>query len=258
MPHARPFADWEAMPKIPRGRIYEHTFSSVQMGFENRKIWVYTPPGYDPNTGIMYPLLVLMDGQWMVGPLQVPYIADALIKHGRMEPVIIAMMQSGDQRTRLNDYIANDRHYAALLIELLPFLQTQYLVDSVNLGVGGVSEGAIAAAHAALKHPAVFGHLIMLSPPLGKGPAEDKLIEFAERMMSAPALPRRIFQSVGRYEAKSRFYLPGRALAVHLMKRQTSRGDISYKFVEIGSGHGLVGFRSVMPEALAQTFPKES
>jgi predicted alpha/beta superfamily hydrolase len=141
-----------------------------------------------------------------------------------------------------------------LLTELLPFLQTQYRIDSVNLGVGGVGVGAIAAAHAALKNPAVFSHLIMVSPPLGKGIAQDQLLKYIERFRMAAALPRRIFQSVGRYETRSRFFLPAQALHSALSQRE----DVAYKYVEIGSGHGLVGFRSIAPEALSWVFPGES
>jgi enterochelin esterase-like enzyme len=199
----------------------------------------------------MYPMLILQDGQWMAGPLQVQYIADALIKYKRIQSVIIAMAQSGDQKDRIKSYVSNDKHYAFLLTELLPFLQTQYRIDSTNLGIGGVSAGANAAAHAALKNPAVFSHLAMISPPLGRGPAQEKIREYAGRFEQAPALPRRIFQSVGRYEAKSRFYLPAQLLNSILRERS----DIDYKYIEAGSGHGLVAFRSVMPEALAWIFP---
>jgi enterochelin esterase-like enzyme len=250
---ARPFADWTRMPRVPRGRIYEHNFNSMQLRFSGRKLWVYTPPGYE-SSGLNYPLMIFQDGQWGVGPLQLPYIADALIKHGQMEPVIIAMKQSGDQATRIQTYVSNDKHYSMLLTELLPFLQTQYRIDSVNLGVGGVGVGAIAAAHAALKNPAVFSHLIMVSPPLGKGIAQDQLLKYIERFRMAAALPRRIFQSVGRYETRSRFFLPAQALHSALSQRE----DVAYKYVEIGSGHGLVGFRSIAPEALSWVFPGES
>jgi enterochelin esterase-like enzyme len=254
MPAGRPVPNWRAMPNVPRGQIYEHVFDSAQMGFTGRKLWVYTPPGYDGDDAREYPLLVLFDGQWMIGPMQAAYIADALIKHGQMEPVIIAMKQSA-QENRARDYISNDRHYTAILTEVLPLLQTLYRIDGTNLGLGGVGEGAIAAAHSALRNPAVFSHLMMLSPPLGKGPGEEALAAYADRFASAPMLPRRIFQSVGRYESRSRFYRPGRDLAGVLGGRMAARGDIDYRFVELGSGHGLVAFKSLLPEALAHVFP---
>lgn len=257
MSKARPYPDWRGMRNIPRGKIYQHDFSSVQMKFENRKLWVYTPPKYNKDEGIMYPMLVLMDGQWAVGPFEVPYIADALIKHKRMAPIIIAMVQSGSQAERINDYVSNDKHYAAVLTEVLPFLQTQYLIDSINLGIGGVSEGAVAAAHAALSNPAVFSHLIMISPPLGRGAAAAKLQQYAERFRDVPLLPKWIFQSVGRYEQKMRFYQPAIALKAILERRSLTDSSFSYKFAELGSGHSLAAFKSILPEALAHVFPGE-
>ncbi|MCA9914074.1 MAG: hypothetical protein KC496_12020, partial [Anaerolineae bacterium] len=106
-------------------------------------------------------------------------------------------------------------------------------------------------------NPAVFSHLIMVSPPLGKGQMQAKLVEYAERFDKAPILPRRIFQSVGRYELANRFYKPGLALAGILQRRQANRGDIDHIFAVLGSGHGLPAFRSILPEALAHTFPGE-
>lgn len=252
MEEARPFPDWSAMPNVPRGRVYEHSISSLQLGFKERKLWVYTPPDY-ATTKTEYPLLILNEGQWAAGPLQVPYIADALIKHKRMRPVVIAMEQSGNQADRVKEFVSNDRHYAHMLVELLPYVQTQYRIDSTNLGIGGVGVGAVAAAHSALKNPAVFSGLMMISPPLGKGAGEAQLQQYATRFQQAEVLPKRIFQSVGRYELRSRFYKPAQVLRDVLQ----TRTKVAYKFVEVGSGHGLVAFKSIMPEALAWAFPAE-
>lgn len=253
MGDARPFPDWSALRAVPRGTVYEHDFDSTQLGFKGRKLWVYTPPGYE-DSGILYPLLIVQDGQWAVGPLQMQYVANALIKYKRMQPVVIAMVQSGSQPERIREYISNDKHYLSTLTEVLPLVQTTYRIDSNTLGVGGVAVGAVAAAHAALRNPAVFSRLIMISPPLGKGASEDKLREYIPRFEAAELLPKRIFQSVGRYEAKARFLKPADSLRDIL----EHRSDTAYQFQEVGSGHGLVGFRSVLPEALAWAFPGEA
>lgn len=255
MPRARPVPDWGAMAAVARGRVYRHRFTSVQLGFSNRSLWVYTPPGYDARDGLNYRLLVLMDGQWAMNALQVPFIADALIKHGRMEPIIIAMIASGSQSERVAEYVGNDKHYALIAAELLPFLQAEHRIEPLDLGLGGVGEGAVAAAHAALKNPAIFGHLIMISPPLGRAPALQLLKEYAQRFRDSPILPNRIFQSVGRYEQDLRYYQPALALRGILERRMTHDPDLNYRFVELGSGHSLAAFKSVLPEALAHVFP---
>ncbi len=253
MHDARPFPDWASMRAVPHGRVFEHPITSMGGGFHGRKLWVYTPPGYD-GSGMAYPLLIMQDGQWAIGPLQLPNIADALIKHRRMLPAVIAMIQSGAQEERNREYISSDNYYNFLLSELTPFVQTHYRIDSNRLAIGGVAVGAVAAAHAALKNPAVFTGLILVSPPLGKGEFQDELREYNKRFAAAEMLPKRIFQSVGRYEARARFNKPAHALKLTLEGFES----VEYKFVETGSGHGLVGFRSILPEALAWTFPGEA
>ena len=170
-----------------------------------------------------------------------------------MKPMVIAMIQSGSHQERNREYTSNDHHYASMLTELLPFVQVNYRIDSTNLGVGGVAIGAIAAAHTALKNPAVFNGLIMLSPPLGQGEGSEILSQYSSRFHKANVLPGRIFQSVGRYEAKARFIKPAEILRDIL----SAKTNTAYQFATIGSGHGLVGFRSILPEALAWVFPGE-
>lgn len=253
MPDARPFPDWSAMQGVARGQVVEHEIDSRQLSFTSRKLWVYTPPGYAQSVNKDYPLLIIQDGQWCTGPLQVPYIADALIKHKHMEPIVIAMIQSGNQEEKPREFISNDRHYLFMLMELLPYVQTHYRIDPIRMGVGGVAVGAVAAAHAALMNPTAFSHLMMISPPLGKGPNQIQLQRYANRFQSAETLPERIFQSVGRYEASGRFLKPARELRDILEKRR----DVDYRYIELGSGHGLVGFKGALPEALAWVFPNE-
>lgn len=250
MPEARPFPDWAGLRHVARGEVDEHSIDSAALGFSGRKVWVYTPPGY-AESGMVYPLLILQDGQWAVGPLQVQEMADALIKHDRLQPLVIAMVQSASQADRDREYVANDAYYHFLLDELLPTLHTEYRIDSANIGVGGVAVGATAAMHAALLNPAVFSNLIMISPPLGKGAYAEQVRQFATRFADADVLPRRIFQSVGRYEALGRFYRPALALRDTLAAEQ----GVYYRFSEIGSGHGLAAFRSILPEALAWAYP---
>lgn len=250
MNEARPYLDWYSLTAVPRGKVDTLTFDSEQLHFKGRSLWVYTPPGYE-GSGLAYPLLILQDGQWANGPLQVPAIADTLIKHNRLAPLVIAMVQSDGQSERLVEYTSNDRHYDSLVLELLPLMQSKYRIDSARLGIGGVANGAIAAAHAALKNPAVFNSLIMISPPMGKGQDEELLSQYPARFEQASVLPGRIFHSVGRYESKVRFLRPAQALRDILEKRPAE----GYSYAEIGSGHGLAAFRSIMPEALAWAFP---
>ncbi|RMF81398.1 MAG: hypothetical protein D6737_05270 [Chloroflexi bacterium] len=252
MPYARPFPDWSAMAmqNVPRGNVVTHTIDSVNLNMQGRKVWVYAPYGY-AVTDMAYPLLIMQDGQWNAGPLQVASIVDVLAKHQHVQPMVVAMVQSAGPRDRENEYIDNDNYSAFVINELLPFLTNTYRIRETDFGIGGVAAGAVAAAHVALAHADVFTRLIMISPPLGRGRYEEQLRQYNERFAQAMQLPKRIFQSVGRYEMGSRFYEPAQRLKTILEQRD----DVAYKYVEIGSGHGLVNFRAVMPEALSWAFP---
>ena len=250
MPNARPFPDWYGMRRVTRGAIHELTIDSDELGFTDRRLSIYTPPGYE-SSDLAYPLLILQDGQWATGALQVPAMADALTKHQRMQPTIIAMIQSGAQDERNREYTSPTGYPLFLLTELLPVLQSSYRIDSSKIGVGGVALGAVAAAGAALQNPSVFSRLIMISPPLGKGAYQEHLRELMTRFERSDQIPARIFHSVGRYEAKARFVRP----AQNLDEILTNRRDTEHRFIQLGTGHGLVGFRNVLPEALAWTFP---
>lgn len=253
MGQARAYTDWSAFKAVPRGRVTQSSIDSEELGFSGRALWVYTPPGYSriANAEVRYPLLILHDGQWAAGALQVPAMADALIKNERLQPCVIAMIQSATGADHDREYVANERHYRFLLTELLPFVQTRYRVDPAQVAVGGVASGAVAAAFAAINNPSVFSRLMMISPPLGKGANQEALRDLVRQMITSEAYPKRIFQSVGRYESRARFVRPALALREELIVHR----EIAYRFVETGSGHSLVGFKSVMPEALAWMFP---
>jgi enterochelin esterase-like enzyme len=251
MSEARPFPDWAKLPRVPHGTVQEFPMKSTHLNFSGRKCWVYTPADYDATFDPLS-VMILLDGEWAHGPLQAPAIVDALTKHKRIAHTMVVMMESGTQSTRDRMFLANDRHVQFLSQELLPFVQTEYRVDPAHIGVGGVGMGAVAAAHAALKNPTLFSSLIMLSPPLGEGKGATELLQLIRRFDDAERLPKRIFHSVGRYESAGRFKRPSQELRAILNRR---RSETRYQYVEVGSGHSLVAFRSVLPEALAWALP---
>lgn len=253
MRDARPFPDWAKLPRVMHGRIDDYPIKSTQLNFSGRTCWIALPRDYD-TTFDPLPVMVLLDGEWASGPLQAPSIVDALTKHNKMSKAILVMMQTGEQADRDKLFLANDRHYQFLTQELLPFVQTEYRVDPKRIAIGGMGMGAVAAAHAALKNPILFNSLVMLSAPLGKGKSAAELRQIIRRFDDTDRLPARIFQSVGRYESSTRFKKPARELRDILNRR---RNETAYQYVEIGSGHSLVAFRSVLPEALAWALPPQ-
>ena len=74
---------------VPHGDIHRHRYRARD---ENRAMWVYTPPGYDPSRA--YPVIYLRHGaeqteeSWLHAGAA-DHILDNLIAAGAIEPVIV-------------------------------------------------------------------------------------------------------------------------------------------------------------------------
>jgi enterochelin esterase-like enzyme len=93
VPGASP-VPWE-LTDIPHGTIHHHFYRS-KIASDKRDFYVYTPPGYDPNSKMLYPALYLLHGYsddasaWTtVGKANL--ILDSLIADGKAKPMIVVM-----------------------------------------------------------------------------------------------------------------------------------------------------------------------
>ena len=70
--------------------MHHSSFRSARLGDE-RPLWVYTPPGYDPAHD-RYPLLVAFDGGNCVLQMPVHRMLDNLIADGRIAPTMALLV----------------------------------------------------------------------------------------------------------------------------------------------------------------------
>ena len=85
---------WE-MRDVPHGDITTITYRSTAAG-DQRRVAIYTPPGYQPDQAAKLPVLYLLHGNGENESSWVQYgranlIADNLLAEGRMKPMIIVM-----------------------------------------------------------------------------------------------------------------------------------------------------------------------
>jgi enterochelin esterase family protein len=90
-----PGEDYYAIKDVPHGDVREHWFRSGVTGTW-RRMFVYTPPGYDQDTGTRYPVLYLQHGagemeqEWTHSGLA-NFILDNLIAGKNAVPMIVVM-----------------------------------------------------------------------------------------------------------------------------------------------------------------------
>jgi len=152
--------DAQALDGIPHGRIEQRTFQSRALG-EQRKINVYTPPGYTKKRP--YPLLVLLHGygmneeQWLTGGVQ--HYLDRYIAAGLLKPMIVVMPGAPDEF-----YVGPSERY--IVEEVYPWIAAEYSIrkGAGTAAIGGMSMGGFGAFYLAYRHPELFGHAMVLSP----------------------------------------------------------------------------------------------
>lgn len=165
-------------------RVHEK-FPSKILG-NQRRIWVWLPPGYEQSGDTRYPVLYLQDGQNLfdnatsfAGEWRADETAGRLIADGKIRPVLlVGIDHAGGER--LNEYgptrdaTVNAGGKAAdyarfVLEEVKPFIDQTYrtLPDRDQTGIGGSSMGGLVGLFMVREHNDRFGLLAALSPTLG-------------------------------------------------------------------------------------------
>jgi enterochelin esterase-like enzyme len=148
---------WE-MNDVPHGKVHHHFYRSGVVG-DQRDVYVYTPPAYDPRSATTYPVLYLLHGfsddasGWTaVGRANV--ILDNLIAQGKAKPMIIVMPLGYGAPEMLAHGFAAFSHEElrrhnfqkfteALLREVIPQVESSYSVmnDRESRAIAGLSMG---------------------------------------------------------------------------------------------------------------------
>jgi len=155
---------WE-VADVPHGTIHHHFYHS-KIANDDRDMYVYTPPAYDPSTDRQYPVLYLLHGfsddasGWTaVGRANV--ILDNLIAEGKAKPMIVVMPlgygdigvvgSPGDPwQSKQNLFRFTDM----LLDEIIPQVESQYRVkkDRDSRAIAGLSMGGAESLLTGLNH----------------------------------------------------------------------------------------------------------
>jgi enterochelin esterase-like enzyme len=150
---------------VPHGVIHQHIYHSKSLG-RIRELAVYTPPGYDQQTGRPFPTLYLQHGMgdnqatWTVHG-KAHWILDNLIAQGRAKPMLIVMMDGhaalpGDRAAGFQDNTALFER--DLLEDALPLVEANYRVktDAASRAIVGLSMGGAQSLTVGLNHPDRF------------------------------------------------------------------------------------------------------
>jgi len=242
--------------EVPHGIVRLEYYQSKSLG-RLRQMRIYTPPGYDQNTGKRYPVLYLLHGYgdnqatWC-GAGRAPWIADNLIAEGQAPPMIIVMpdghavvpLQSGrDPKATLHNLLEFQRD---LLQDIIPRVENEYRVkgDRLDRAIIGPSMGGRQALTIGLSHPELFAWVGGMS-----GGVADPKVTLADCLGDPQATNARL---------KLLWFCCGTSDPLMAGNRQldalfTSAG-IRHQFVPLAGAHGWDVWRPALKEFLGKIF----
>jgi len=240
-----------APPAVAKGHVEPLTIADKTYGRE-RKVWVYTPPGY-ATTGKPYGLVLFFDGESYLEEIPAPAILDTLIAENKIPPVVAVMLDTNQDR--LGDLANRSRFADFAARELVPWIRAKWHVDRdpARVVVSGYSAGGLGAAYLGFRHPELFGNVLSQSGAFWRGnegtsqPAEW----LTEQFRKSARLPVRFYIDIGAGETHA-----AANGVIFLEANQRLRDVLQAKhytvgYVEVaGAKHEPGHWRAALPDGL--------
>jgi enterochelin esterase family protein len=160
---------------VPHGRLHEVWYKNPALG--QRRVFVYTPPGFDPASAKTYPVIYLLHSTtdnetfWpRVG--RANFIVDNLIADGKAKPVLLVMPFGHTSVPRGPEEGAGgkDLYDVAVigkdLVEyVMPLMEKEFHASKAakDRAIFGFAMGGYQSITIGLNHPGVFGYVTAAS-----------------------------------------------------------------------------------------------
>lgn len=237
-------------PDVAKGRVEMYRLPSDILNNE-RRVWVYTPPGYTTN-GDAYGLFLLFDGLAYQDLVPTPTILDNLVSEGKIPLLVVVLPDSMNQETRNRELPCHEPFVEFLMKELMPWVHEHYHVtsDPARSIVGGSSYGGLAAAFVGLRASDVFGNVLSQSgsfwwdrEPEYNIPQQKIIQEYVD----SPRLPLRFYQEVGLQERSGRIDM---VLHNRHMRDVLRLKGYEVHYSEFNGGHDYICWRGSLADGL--------
>ncbi|KPM47339.1 esterase [Jiulongibacter sediminis] len=172
--------------QVPHGDLKAVWYDSPTVGPEQRRMFIYTPPGYDQNPKKKYPVMYLLHGaggdeEVWVNRGRANYIIDNLIAAGKAKPMIV-VITNGDVN---NTATVLDREAFAtakttpggvgamaaglfersLVNDVMPYVEKNYrtINDADHRALTGFSMGGYHTQNISNANPSLFKYIGVMS-----------------------------------------------------------------------------------------------
>lgn len=243
---------WE-MRDVPHGDVISITYRSTAAG-DQRRVTIYTPPGYQPDQAAKLPVLYLLHGNGGIESIWVQYgranlIADNLLAEGRMQPMII-VMPKGHAYKPGEPVVAGARPESVfkedLLETIMPIVEKRFQVktNQPNRAIMGLSMGGAQSFSIGLGNLDLFSHVGIFSA--GSSSGAEVLARLIADPMSANEKLRLLWIGCGRLD---------RGFAsVQKLDENLTKAGIHHTFNPSDGAHVWSNWREYLAETLPLLF----
>lgn len=237
---------------IPHGSLTTVWYNSPTLNMQ-RRMYVYTPPGYLENEKEKYPVLYLLHGaggdeySWIArGPVSA--VLDNLIDQGKAKKMIVVVTNgypdlmaspnagtfNANPQNTVTASMASGRFEASLVNDVIPFIEKRFRVytDRNHRAIAGFSMGGLQTQHITNEHPNMFAYIGVMSMGLmddGKLGPYDKEAHSRQIKALIKAQPKLYWIGTGKedflYES-----------VIKLRKKYDVEG-LKYEYRESNGGH---------------------
>ncbi|MEQ8689086.1 MAG: alpha/beta hydrolase-fold protein [Imperialibacter sp.] len=167
-----------------KGMLSKVWYESPTLGL-TRRMYVYTPPGYENNSKETYPVFYLLHGgggdedAWTELGLT-PTIMDNLINSGQAKPMIVVMTNGNPDQTAASIEapaklpgqevpgpfgMANKKFEESLVKDVVPYIESHYRVKKgkENRALSGLSMGGWQTLNTTFDNPDMFDYICVMS-----------------------------------------------------------------------------------------------
>lgn len=190
-----PGVDFYLTKDVPHGEVRTNQYYSKVLGAW-RRIFVYTPPGYDNQANARLPVLYLRHGGgqdetgWVIGG-RITAIMDNLIAAGKAKPMLVVM--DSNSAVKPDGSVLPPAAQAITQItinELIPFVDSHYrtVANREHRAMAGLSGGSVQTLAIGLPHLEVFSALGIFS----RRPEPTFLKDYAKEFADVAALNQKL------------------------------------------------------------------
>jgi enterochelin esterase family protein len=254
---------------VPHGQIRQVWYKSGTLGTQ-RRMHVYTPPGYDTGTD-KYPVFYLLhgggdeDSGWStIG--RAGFILDNLIAEKKAKPMLVVMPngslprpanmpaitpgQQPSAEARAAMASLQDRFTNELMKEIVPVVEKEFRVNSGrdNRAIAGLSMGGGQTLRVVTTHPDQFGYVAVWSAGIGREGSEwesrnEAFLKKADEVNRGVKL---FSIAVGDKD----FALAGSRALSEALKKHDIRHDLHIS----GGGHTWINWRKYLRDLAPRLF----